>query len=102
MGVRWSLPARQQLDRHTAYIAVDSPTAARQVVQRVRAATRGLADHPLKGRPGQVVDTRELVAAHTSLTVAYRVIGQTVFIVAVLHQAQEWPESFEGDPATTP
>lgn len=101
MRVRWSLPARQQLDRHAAQIAVDSPAAARQVVQRVRAASRALGDHPLIGRPGRVVDTRELVVAHTSLTVAYRAIGQTVFVVAVVHQAQAWPPSFEGDPTTT-
>ncbi len=95
MRVRWSGIARHQLDRHAAYIALDNPTAARQVVQRVRTAARGLATHPLKGRPGRVLDTRELVVAHTSLIVAYSVIGQTVFIDAVIHGAQEWPETFE-------
>ncbi len=97
MRVRWSTPAHLQLDRHAAYIAIDSPNAARQVVRRVRVAVRGLSTHPLKGRPGRVVDTRELVVAHTSLIVAYRVAGQTVQIVAVVHQAQEWPESFDSE-----
>jgi len=95
MRVRWSRPARQQLDRQAAYIAIDNPVAARLVVQRVRAAARGLATHPLKGRPGRVLDTRELVVAHTSLIIAYKVIDQVVFIVAVMHGAQEWPESFD-------
>ncbi len=95
MRVHWSTPARLQLDRQAAYIAVDNPTAARQVVARVREAVKGLATHPLKGRPGQVTDTRELVVPRTPFTVAYRVRDQTVEIVAVVHQSQQWPESFD-------
>jgi len=102
MRVRWTTPARLQLRAHARYISIDNKTAGRQVTQRVRRAVADLATHPLKGRPGRVLDTRELVVAHTSLTVAYRVTGQVVEVVAVTHQAQEWPESFEGDPATTP
>jgi len=41
------------------------------------------------------VDTRDLVVAHTSLTVAYRVADHVVEIIAVIHQAREWPESFD-------
>jgi toxin ParE1/3/4 len=46
------------------------------------------------GHPGQIVDTRELVVPRTPFTVAYRVVDQTVEIIAVIHQAQQWPESF--------
>lgn len=102
MRVRWTTPARLQLRAHARHIALDNKTAARQVTRRVRAAVAGLATHPLKGRPGQVLDTRELVVAHTSLTVAYRVTEKIVEVIAVVHQAQEWPESFDSDQATAP
>jgi toxin ParE1/3/4 len=95
MRARWSAAARRQLDRQATYIAADSPDAARLVVSRVRAAVRRLAAYPQQGRPGQVVDTRELVVPRTSLTVAYRVRGQVVEIIAVVHQSQQWPESFD-------
>jgi toxin ParE1/3/4 len=95
MRVRWTPRARDGFRRQTRYIARDSPTAARQVAARVRAAVNGLATHPLKGRPGQVVDTRELVIPRTPFTVAYRVSEQFVEIVGVIHQAQQWPESFD-------
>ncbi len=95
MRVRWSTPARLHLRSHARHIALDNPKAARGVVQRVRSAVAGLSTHPLKGRPGQVVDTRELVVAHTSLTVAYRIADHVVEIIAVIHQAREWPESFD-------
>ena len=65
----------------------------------VRSAVAGLATHPIKGRPGRVLDTRELVVAQTSLTVAYRVAGQIVEVIAVIHQAQECPERFDEDPS---
>ena len=95
MRVRWSTPARLQLRQQARYIAADSPTVASQVAARVRAAVRGLAVYPLQGRPGQVVDSRELVVPRTPFAVAYRVVDQTVEIIAVIHQAQQWPESFE-------
>ena len=95
MRVCWSTPARLELRRQTRYIASDNPTAARQVAERVREAAKRLAAYPLLGRPGRVVDTRELVVPRTPFTLAYRVTGQIVEIIGVVHQAQEWPESFE-------
>ncbi len=95
MRVRWTTPARLQLRAHARYIALNNPAAARRVTQRVRSAVSGLATHPLKGRPGRVLDTRELVVAHTSLIVAYRVTDKVAEVIAVIHGAQEWPESFD-------
>ena len=95
MRVRWSPAARDDLRQQLQAIALDSPDAARLVASRVRKVTNDLADHPRIGRPGRVIDTRELVIAGTSLTAAYRVRGQTVEIVGLLHQAQEWPNHFE-------
>jgi plasmid stabilization system protein ParE len=33
--------------------------------------------------------------SRTPFTVAYRVTDETVEVIAVIHQAQQWPESFE-------
>src|SRR5437762_2731263 len=41
---------------------------------------------PLQGHPGRVVDTRELVVPRTPFTVAYRVRGQIVEVVGIVHQ----------------
>jgi toxin ParE1/3/4 len=95
MRVRWTARARDGFRWQTRYIARDSPAAARQVATRVRDAVHSLATHPLQGRPGRVVDTRELVVPRTPFTVAYRVREQTVEVVGIVHQAQQWPESFE-------
>ncbi len=74
-GHRWTTPRRLSLPCPYATscpLLWTSVAGPRAPMRRVRAAVRGLSTHPLKGRPGRVVDTRELVVAHTSLIVAYR------------------------------
>ncbi|HVA93036.1 MAG TPA: type II toxin-antitoxin system RelE/ParE family toxin [Chloroflexota bacterium] len=95
MRVRWTPRARDHFRHDTRFIALDSPTAAREVAARVRKAANSLADHPLMGREGRVIDTRELLVSRTPYTIAYRVRGQVVEIVGVIHQARQWPETFE-------
>ena len=75
----------------SAYIARDSPTAARQTVDRTRDAVAHLAVHPAMGRVGRITGTRELVIAGTPYIVAYRARKGSVRILAVLHSSQQWP-----------
>ncbi|MFM9912010.1 MAG: type II toxin-antitoxin system RelE/ParE family toxin [Methylophilaceae bacterium] len=53
--------------------------------------------HPLMGRVGRVADTRELVVSLTHFVVPYRVNMQKnlIEILALMHNARQWPESFE-------
>ncbi len=95
MLVYWSNRAQEDMARIVAYIAEDSPDAAERVEQRIYRAIAHLTEHPGMGRPGRVDGTRELVIAGTSYIVPYRVRGQAVQIVAVMHGAQQWPESFD-------
>lgn len=92
MQVRWHRRARQDLRALRAYIAEENPSAARQVAQRIQQAVALLADQPGIGRPGRVPDTRELVITGTPYIAAYRVVGNTIVILRVLHGAQQWPE----------
>jgi toxin ParE1/3/4 len=51
-----------------------------------------LAGSPALGRPGRVAGTRELVIPRTPYIVPYRVNGDVVQIITVLHDAQRWPD----------
>ena len=53
-----------------------------------------LREFPALGRPGRVEGTRELIIAGTPYIVPYRVRGDTVEIITVLHSAQRWPDRF--------
>lgn len=77
------------------HIARDSPIAANQVATRIEEAVQGLATFPLRGRPGRISGTNELVIPGTSYTAAYRVRGEAVQIIGIFHQAQRWPEYFD-------
>ena len=49
---------------------------------------------PYAGRIGRVEGTREIYVAGTSYLVAYRIVESTIHVLAILHGAQEWPDSF--------
>ena len=50
--------------------------------------------NPQQGKPGRVAETRELVLAGTPYIVVYRIEGAQVQIIAVIHGAQRWPDTF--------
>jgi toxin ParE1/3/4 len=92
--VHWTTPASRDLLEISDYIAQDSPAAAHRVAKEVRRQVGQLAEHPHIGRPGRVPDTRELVITSTPYIAPYRVAGEVVEILAVLHGARRWPGEF--------
>ncbi|HZS86312.1 MAG TPA: type II toxin-antitoxin system RelE/ParE family toxin [Chloroflexota bacterium] len=92
MTIIWTPRARKHLLSISAYIARDSPTAARQTVDRIRDAVGHLAEHPAMGRPGRIEGTRELVITGTRYIVAYRVRKDALRILAIIHSSQRWPD----------
>lgn len=94
MRIKWHRKARQDLRSIRAYIAEDNPRAAANVAATILQAVELLPDNPAIGRPGRVMDTRELVVAGTPYLVPYRIMGDVVVILRVLHGAQKWPEIF--------
>lgn len=97
MRLRWLRGARRDVRQIGRYIVQDSADAAERVTTRIVEAVDLLRDQPGMGRPGRVIGTRELVIFGTPYIAAYRIRGEsTVEVIAVLHGAQRWPESFEG------
>ena len=94
MKVRWTTPAVRDLESLGDYIALSDPSAAKRVVNAIFDQADTLAAHPLKGRKGRVTGTRELVIVGKPFVVAYRLSNEAVEILAVLHGARLWPESF--------
>jgi plasmid stabilization system protein ParE len=91
MRLKWLPTALRNLDSEASYIAADEPAAARLVVKRVFAAVSLLAEQPGLGRPGRVPGTRELLVPKTRYIVPYRVRGDTVEILRVLHTSRQPP-----------
>ena len=74
-------------------IAADNPTAATRMIEQIRATVMRLTALPALGRPGRVAGTRELVIPDTPYIIPYRVKGDVVQIITILHGAQRWPDT---------
>jgi toxin ParE1/3/4 len=96
--LEWSIFAQTDRDAIFDYIEEDSPQAAITVDDRIRVQVGRLARYPESGRPGRVAGTRELVIRRTPYVAAYRIAGDTVRILRVLHGAQPWPEDMSEEP----
>jgi toxin ParE1/3/4 len=95
MQVVWTRAALSDIDDIQDYIAQESPAAAYSLAMDLYSRTNQLlAKAPMAGRTGRARGTRELVFADMAYIVAYRVTGR-VEILAVVHAAREWPESFD-------
>ena len=83
-----------QLEDVHARTAADNPAAATRIVDRIKKAVERLLDFPALGRPGRVDGTRELVVPGAPYIVPYRLVGDGVQILALIHNAQRWPDRF--------
>ena len=70
----------------------DDVRGARVVVERVLNAIDLLQEQPGIGRPGRIPGTRELVVPKTGYLVPYRVRGDTVEVLRVLHTSRRPPK----------
>ena len=91
MQLKWTKPAIHDLVEAGHYIEQHNPQAAKNMSQRVQEAVENLLDFPNIGRPGRVSETKELVVSGTPFIVIYKVLGAVIYIIRVLHHAQQWP-----------
>ncbi|MDP1773155.1 MAG: type II toxin-antitoxin system RelE/ParE family toxin, partial [Methylobacter sp.] len=67
--------------------------AAARIITKIRNSLAGLTANPSLGRPGRVDGTRELIITHTPYIVAYRILGNEIQVLAVIHAARLWPDT---------
>ena len=92
MRLEWSAYALADRIAIFDYIEADSPQAAVAVDERIREQIEVLARFPQSGRKGRIEGTRELVISRSPYIVAYRIKGNTVRILRVLHGSRRWPD----------
>jgi toxin ParE1/3/4 len=88
--VIWTPEALQDRADVWDYIVVDNPRAAVRMDELFSDAATRLADHPKLGQPGKIQGARELVP-HESYRLIYEISGETVWILALVHTARQWP-----------
>ena len=93
MQIRWQDDAINDLIQVRRFIAMDNPSAAASVANRIRSAVPELAKQPGMGRPGRVPGTRERVLVDAPYIIAWRVEEDSVVVLRVLHTSRKWPET---------
>ena len=94
MKVRWTPEAEDDRAQIFDYIAADSPRAAVKMDEIFSKATVRLADHPKFGRTGRIPGTREVIL-HKSYCLVYEIEQETVWVLALVHTARQWPPAAE-------
>ena len=92
MPIRWTEPAARDLTTICDYVKENgSVAAARSVATSIYDRVGTLAEFSEMGRPGRIEGTRELIFTGLPYLAIYRVRGNTVEILCILHGAQKWP-----------
>lgn len=91
MSIAWLPAASNNRFEQLDYIAKDNPLAAISQDEQIERQANMLLQHPQMGRPGRKKGTRELVISRTPFVVVYRVIGERIEVIRLLHGSQKYP-----------
>jgi toxin ParE1/3/4 len=87
----WSKPAKLDFDRIWDWLEqIDSAAAQRNAIRITEAAER-VARRPFIGRPGKIPEPREFSISRSNYILVYRVSDDTVVMLRILHERQQWP-----------
>ena len=83
--VIWAEPALNDLDAIADYVALDNPTAASELVQRVFAHVDQLITHPDSGsKPRELRGSRYRQIVELPCRIFYRRDGETAYVLYVM------------------
>ena len=93
MRVHWTENAIGHLVNIYEFIAINSPTFAKRMVDRITRRSEQIADHPFSGRKVpeyESDDVRELI--ETPYRIIYRIKSDQIDVLAVIHGARLFPD----------
>lgn len=91
MRLRWSAGAVHDLENIADHLFEKTPQHGPRLLREIFDAAAALTTFPNRGRSGKKAGTRELVVSSLPYVVIYQVSGEFVYVVRILHGAQEWP-----------
>lgn len=92
MRLIWLEDAAHDLIAIRHYIEKDNIAVAKRVAKKIIDAVEVLLTHSDLGRPGRVVNTRELIVSQTPYIIPYRAKNNVIEILRVFHSAMQWPD----------
>ena len=90
-AVVWRARALGDAQTIVGKISAGSRRGAEKLLRTIAAQAALLAIHPHIGRVEREPGTRELVV-HRHYALIYKVVGDQVYILRILHTARQWPK----------
>ena len=88
--LQWRALSLADRDAIMEYIAQENPSAAIELDLEFEAKAENARQQPKLYKPGRMKGTRELVV-RPNYVMVYRLTGDLVEVLRVLHAAQQWP-----------
>jgi len=92
--IKWVSIALSDFEDAVEYISQFNKNAAQRIAKKIWCSVQNLKENPYMGRYGRVNGTRELVVVDTQYIIPYRIKGNKIEILRVLHGARKWPNTF--------
>jgi len=90
-NVTFTDDALNDLREIESYLKERDPTAAGTVIRQIKQSTNLLSFFPFLGVPARTRDVRLLLVKHYRYVLPYKIIGNDIFIIGVLHPRQRNP-----------
>ena len=92
MRIEWSVDAVSDLQQISEYLEhAGNLQTANRITRTIYDTVQGLRVMPNRGRDGRIENTRELMVPRLPYFVVYRIIGERVLILNIVHGARRWP-----------
>lgn len=91
MFVKWLRPAQKDMQALVDWYTAQAPEYLPDVAQKIWDSANSLTQFPEKGRIGFVSGSRELLVPRLPYMLVYTIQNNTVYILRLLHQSQNWP-----------
>src|SRR5258708_4643123 len=89
MRVRFTTPARRDLNEISTFFRRENPEAASSVVSRLVEFARALKDQPYEGRATDEPNVRVLIVPPLSYLIFYSVLEDEIHIVHIRHSSRD-------------
>ena len=92
MWIRWSAPASGDYDHIEAFYLERAPVeVVERNLSRILESVRQLRHFPNMGHPGRHRETREFTVPDSPFTLVYRIDGDAITVLRVIHGARYRP-----------
>lgn len=95
MRVRFTRPARADLDQIYTYVSQDNPSEASRLITRLLERGRSLGDSPYEGRETDEPNARVVVVPNLRYFIFYTIAGDEVHITHIRHTSRKRPPRWQ-------